>query len=62
MNTGVLIDITNTFDTFAYRALTSLNNIGMASAVTFYQAIVGFVLVVVANLIVRRIDKDSALF
>ena len=62
MNQGVLIDVTNTFDTYVYRGLTQLNNIGMASATTFYQAIVGFILVVIANMVVRKIDSDSALF
>jgi putative aldouronate transport system permease protein len=34
----------------------------MSSAAGLYQAIVGFVLVLVSNTIVRRIDKDNALF
>ncbi|RKW10865.1 MAG: sugar ABC transporter permease, partial [Catonella sp.] len=36
--------------------------LGMASAAGLYQSIVGCILVVVSNLIVRRIDKESALF
>lgn len=62
MNQGALFDVTNTIDTYVYRGLIQLNNIGMASAASFYQAIIGFVLVVAANKIVRRFDKDSALF
>lgn len=38
------------------------NNIGMSSAAGVYQSVVGFVLVISANLIVRRLDKSSALF
>jgi len=34
----------------------------MASAAGFYQAIVGFLLVLGSNLIVRRIDPDKSLF
>ena len=32
MNSGPLIDVTNTIDTYVYRGLMELNNIGMASA------------------------------
>lgn len=62
MNQGTLIDVTNTIDTYVYRGLMQSNNIGMTAAAGLYQAVVGFVLVVVANVIVRRIDPDSALF
>ena len=34
----------------------------MASAASLYQSIVGFVLVVGTNLVVRKMDPDSALF
>lgn len=62
MNSGPLIDVTNTIDTYVYRGLMELNNIGMASAAGLYQSIVGFALVLVANLVVRKLDKNSALF
>ncbi|WP_256256108.1 sugar ABC transporter permease [Paenibacillus sp. BC26] len=62
MNSGALIDVTNTIDTYVYRGLTKLNNVGMASAAGFYQSIVGFVLVIAANYVVKKIDQDSALF
>ncbi len=61
-NSGPLINVTQTIDTYVYRGLMQTNNIGMSSAAGLYQSVVGFVLVVTANLIVRRIDKDSALF
>lgn len=62
MNQGALIDVTNTIDTYVYRGLMQSNNIGMTAAAGLYQAFVGFVLVVAANLIVRKVDEDSALF
>ena len=62
MNSGPLIDVTNTIDTYVYRGLMELNNIGMASAAGLYQSLVGFALVLIANLIVRRLDENSALF
>lgn len=62
MNSGALIDVTNTIDTYVYRGLTQLNNIGMAAAAGFYQSMVGFVLVLSANFVVRKISKENALF
>ena len=59
MNSGPLIDVTNTIDTYVYRGLMELNNIGMASAAGLYQSLVGFALVLIANLIVRRLDENS---
>ena len=62
MNSGTLIDVTQTIDTYVYRGLTQTNNIGMSSAAGVYQSVVGFILVLAANLTVRKIDSDSALF
>lgn len=61
-DSGALYDVTNTIDTYVYRSLLQTGNIGMSSAAGFYQSVVGFVLVVTANLIVRKIDPDNALF
>ena len=62
MNAGALIDITNTIDTYVYRGLMKLGDIGMSSAAGLYQSIVGFVLVLGANLVVRRVSAEDALF
>lgn len=62
MNSGPLIDVTNTIDTYVYRGLMETNNIGMSAAAGVYQSVVGFLLVVLANWIVRRQDSDNALF
>lgn len=62
MNSGPLIDVTNTIDTYVYRGLMENSNIGMSAAAGVYQSLVGFVLVVAANWIVRKKDSQSALF
>lgn len=62
MNSGPLLPVTNTIDTYVFRGLMQLGNIGMASAAGFYQAIVGFMLVLIANLIVSKANKEYALF
>lgn len=61
-DTGALYPTTDVMDTYVYRALRVTGNLGVSSAVSFFQAIVGFCLILVSNLIVRRIDSDSALF
>ena len=61
-NSGALSDITTTIDVYVYRGLTQLNDVGRSSAAGFYQSIVGFIMVLAANLVVRRLDKESALF
>lgn len=61
-NSGTLLSVTNTIDTYVYRGLLELGDISMSAAAGVYQSLVGFVLVLGANLLVRRIDKDSALF
>lgn len=61
-NSGQLYSTTNVIDTYVYRGLLQVGNIGMASAAGFYQSVIGFVLVLAANLIVRRFSKENALF
>ena len=60
-NSGPLISVTQTIDTYVYRGLMQNNNIGMSSAAGLYQSVVGFVLVFTANWIVRKIDNESSL-
>ena len=61
MNQGALYSVTNTIDTYVYRGLLQLGNISMSAAAGLYQSLVGFVLVLGANMLVRKLDKDSAL-
>ena len=49
-------------DTYVYWALFSLGDYGMSSAASLYQSAVGFVLVVTANALVRKIDRENAMF
>ena len=62
MSSGVLYSVTQTIDTYVYRALMTLNQIGKASAASVYQSVVGFVIVLVANGIVRKLDRENAMF
>jgi putative aldouronate transport system permease protein len=60
-HSGLLYSTTQTIDTFVFRALLELNDVGRSSAAGFLQSLVGFVLVLGANWFVKKIDKDSAL-
>jgi len=61
-NSGALYSVTNVIDTYVYNALRNSSDIGMTAAAGLYQAVVGCITVSVANLIVRKIDSDKALF
>lgn len=62
MNNGMLFDVTNTIDTYVYRGLLQLNDVGRSSAAGFLQSLLGFILVMGTNLVTRKVDPDSALF
>lgn len=62
LGSGLLTSTTQTIDTFVYRALLQLNNVSMSSAASVFQAIIGFVLVMLSNLLVRVVEPDNALF
>ena len=62
MNSGALYATTQTIDTYVYRALMQMQDFGMSSAAGLYQSLVGFVLVLVCNYIVRKKSPDNALF
>ncbi|WP_235550761.1 ABC transporter permease [Paenibacillus sp. Soil787] len=59
---ALLYPTTDVIDTYVYRALTDLGDISMSAAVGFFQSVVGFVLVVAANQITRKLSNDSALY
>jgi len=61
-NMGPLFKATNVIDTYVYRTLINVGDIGMSAAAGLYQSAVGFVLVLASNLVVRRIDPEKSLF
>lgn len=62
MNQGALFPVTQTIDTYVYRALLKLNKVGMSAAASFLQSVVGFVFIVGSNKIVAKLDASSSLF
>ncbi|HWT74818.1 MAG TPA: ABC transporter permease subunit [Mobilitalea sp.] len=62
LNSGALMDVTNTIDTYVFRGLMTLGDISMSSAAGVYQSIVGFILVMLANWFTRKYSSENALF
>ncbi|QGR00013.1 sugar ABC transporter permease [Paenibacillus psychroresistens] len=61
-NSGMTYATTDIIDTYVYRALRDIGDIGMAAAVGLYQSVVGLILVLTANYIVKKMNPDHALW
>lgn len=61
-DSGMLYPVTNVLDTYIYRGLQEMNNVGMSTAAGLYQSVVGLILVLAANKIVSKIDAEAAMF
>ncbi|EPB8199712.1 ABC transporter permease, partial [Clostridium perfringens] len=57
-DSGALYPVTNVIDTYVYRGLMNLGDIGMSSAASLYQSFVGLILIVTSNAIVRKVDEE----
>lgn len=62
MQQGLLAPTTEVLDTYIYKALMISGDLGMSSAAGFYQSIVGFITVLLANWAVGKINKESKIF
>lgn len=61
-DTGMIYGVTDVIDTYVYRALRVTGDLGMASAASFYQSVVGCTLVVLANLVIKKVSPEDAIF
>jgi putative aldouronate transport system permease protein len=61
-NNGLLIDKTDIIDTLVFRSIMGTQDFGMASAAGLYQSVLCLLIIVSINALVRKIDKDYALF
>jgi putative aldouronate transport system permease protein len=60
-NVGALYPVTDVIDTYVYRALRVTGDIGMSAAAGLYQSVMGLVLILVTNWLVKRTRPESAL-
>lgn len=58
----LLYPTTDVIDTYVFRALMDLGDMGMAAAVGVFQSCIGFLLVITVNQLARKFSPDSALF
>lgn len=61
-NVAALYPATQTFDVMIYNMLTKMNDFGMSSAAAAFQSVAGFIMIMIANGIVSKVDPDSAFF
>jgi putative aldouronate transport system permease protein len=62
MNSGILLPVTNVIDTYVYRGLMQMGNIGMSAAAGLYQSMVGFLLVLLSNLYIHKVSPENSIF
>ncbi|MFC5449845.1 ABC transporter permease [Paenibacillus aestuarii] len=62
LDAGPLQPTTNVIDTYVYRSFLAIGDIGMSSAAGAYQSVVGFILVLSTNYIIRKVNRDNAMF
>lgn len=58
----LLYSTTDIIETYVYRATLTDFNFSTASAVGLYQSVIGFVMVMLVNMVVKKIDPEYSLF
>ena len=58
----LLYPTTDIIDTFVFRSLLNLGNLGMAGAASLFQSVVGLLMIVATNWAVRRLRREQALY
>ncbi len=61
-NSPMILPTTQVWDSYVLSAVSTGSNIGATAAATFFQSVVGFAMVIATNLVVRKIQPESALF
>lgn len=61
-NSGAIYSVTQTIDVYVYNALMTNHDFSMSAAAGVFQSIVGFAFILAANAIVRKINRENALF
>ncbi|MDE6167828.1 MAG: ABC transporter permease subunit, partial [Acetatifactor sp.] len=61
-NNPMVLETTDVIDTYVTRSLLTLQEFGMTSAAGLYQSGISFILVLIANFLVKKVEPDYALF
>ena len=61
-NSGLLYSTTQVIDSYVLNAIFKNSNFGFVAATSFFQSVIGLILMLVANGAVRKIEPENALF
>jgi multiple sugar transport system permease protein/putative aldouronate transport system permease protein len=61
-NTGALFDTTQVIDSYVLNAIFKNSNFGYVAAATLFQSVIGLIMMLIANGVVRKLEPDGALF
>jgi putative aldouronate transport system permease protein len=61
-NNTALYATTDIIETYVFRSLMNNFNFSMGSAVSLYQSVFGFIVVITANWLVKKFSPDNTLF
>lgn len=61
-NSGPLFTATHTLDVYVYKTFLLSGNVGLSAATGVFKSVVGFSIVMVTNMIVRKLDPEKSLF
>lgn len=61
-NNGLLYNSTDVIDTYVFRSLLTSYEFGMSSAIGLYQSVLCCIVLIVTNLIIRRVSPENALY
>ena len=61
-NIGLLYETTDIFPTYVFRALQEGTSMGRTTAVGLFQSLVGVILILGSNAIVKKIDEEKSMF
>lgn len=61
-NNPMTLEVTDVIDTYVTRSLMYMQEFGMTSAAGLYQSVLSFILILLANFTVKKVDPDYALF
>ena len=59
---GPLFNVTQTIDVYVYSALMQRNNLGFVAAANLTQSLAGFITIVAANFVVKKLSPEHAFF
>ena len=61
-NSGLLYKTTQVIDSYILNSILSSSNFGFTAAASFFQSVIGLVMMLLANGLVRKIEPENALF